>query len=92
MESNKNSIYIGCNNTPIMFEEKGILKIIYPKINSIGYIYSLNSGSTWFEGDIFDTESSQINLVKVSNSTLKSKTTKINDIYCSMNEQLNFYF
>lgn len=81
-----------CNNTPIMFEEKGILKIIYPKINSIGYIYSLNSGSTWFEGDIFDTESSQINLVKVSNSTLKSKTTKINDIYCSMNEQLNFYF
>lgn len=81
-----------CNNTPIMFEEKGMLKIVYPKNDSIGYIYSLNSGNTWFEGDTVETEPSKINLIKVSNSTLKSKTTKINDIYCSMNEQLNFYF
>lgn len=81
-----------CINTPIMLEEKGILKILYSKIDSIGYIYSLNNGNTWFEGNAFDIKSSETNLVKVSNSNLKSKTTKINDIYCSMDKQLNFYF
>ncbi|NLJ98910.1 MAG: hypothetical protein GX320_06565 [Tissierellia bacterium] len=82
----------GCNNTPIMFEEKGILKIIYSKSNSIGCIYSLDNGNTWVEEDVLNIDSSKVNFIKISNLVFKSGSTKINDTYCSIDEQLNFYF
>lgn len=81
-----------CNNTPIIFEEKGVLKIIYSKINSIGYIYSLDSGNTWFDGDIYNVEHSKIGLMKVYNPMSHLKSIRINNIYYSINGQLDFYF
>ncbi|MBZ2173702.1 hypothetical protein K8M07_00365 [Schnuerera sp. xch1] len=81
-----------CNDLPIIFEDNGTLKIIYSKTNSIGYIYSSDYGGTWFEGEALENKCLDINCIKISNLMLKSKNIKINDIYCSLNESLNFFF
>ncbi|MCF6464135.1 hypothetical protein [Clostridium sp. Cult1] len=80
-----------CTNHPIIYEEKGILKIIYTKPGSIGYIYSPDYGHTWHEGEDFKTDFSNINLIKISNCTFNSNS-KINHVYCSIGKKLNFIF
>ena len=81
-----------CNNVPIIIEEKNVLKIVYLKNNSIGFLYSLDNGSTWYKGDVLEIDPSTINLVKVSTNLFKSKDIKINHAYCTIGQPLNFYF
>lgn len=81
-----------CNNAPIIIEEQGILKIIYSVDNGISYLYSLDHGSTWYKEDTCDIKSNEINLVKISSIAFKTNNTKINDIYCSIKDRINFFF
>lgn len=81
-----------CNNMPIIIEEKGILKIIYLTNKGIGFLYSSDNGTTWYEGDELEIEPSKINLVKVSGNLTKSKNIKINHAYCTIEESIYFYF
>lgn len=80
---------LNCINTPIIFEEKGILKIVYLMENNIGFLYSSDYGNIWSKGDLLDIDSSKTFLVKVSN---QSKDIKINHAYCSNENLLNLYF
>ncbi|NLW22350.1 MAG: hypothetical protein GXY88_03695 [Tissierellia bacterium] len=81
-----------CNNMPIMLEEKDTLKIIYSIIDGIGYLYSLDRGDTWSKGEISNIGSSNINLIRISNSIFETNIIKINDTYYSMDKGLEFYF
>lgn len=81
-----------CSNYPIIFEEKGVLKIIYNKSDSIGYIYSADYGSSWYHGEENQINFSNTKLIKVSNYLQGSKDIKINHIYASVEKELDFIF
>ncbi|HSH37063.1 hypothetical protein [Schnuerera sp.] len=81
-----------CYNYPIMFEENNLLKIAYIKSDTIGYLYSADYGDTWYEGDSFNTDFSNINLIKVSKHDSAYKNIKVNHIYALLEEKLNFLF
>jgi hypothetical protein len=81
-----------CINTPLIFEEKGILKIIYLTNDSIGCLYSLDYGNSWNKGNIEKINLSSINFAKISNNLSSSNNLKINHIYFSTETYLNFYF
>ncbi|CCQ97598.1 hypothetical protein CULT_670022 [[Clostridium] ultunense Esp] len=81
-----------CSNYPIIFEEKGLLKIIYNKSDSIGYIYSADYGNTWYHGEDNQINFSNTKLIKISNYLRDSKDIKINHIYASIEKDLDFIF
>ena len=81
-----------CNNNPIIIEEGGILKIIYPVENGIGNLYSLDYGITWEKGEIINIETNKLNLIHVVEAVSKLKNTKINDVYCYIEGKINFLF
>ena len=78
-----------CIDMPIIFEEKGILKIVYLTDNKIGFLYSSDYGHNWFKGDLLEIDNSKIFLVKVSSHL---KNIKINHAYCINENILKFYF
>ena len=78
-----------CTDMPIIFEENGMLKIVYLIENNICFLYSSDYGNSWSIGDLLEIDSSKIFLVKVSNHL---KDIKINHAYCSNENILNLYF
>lgn len=81
-----------CSNLPIMFEDKGILKVVYSKYDCIGYIYSPDYGTTWYKGDVIKANFVNIYLIKISANILGQNNIKINDIYGSIDKQLYLAF
>lgn len=82
-----------CHKPPIILEDNGILKIIYIKNNKIGSLYSTDYGNIWHSRDTIKIESKTIHIVKVSADSKKYKKSKINHLYCSINNnQPVFYF
>ncbi len=82
-----------CNNPPIIFEENGILKIVYTQNNKIGFLYSTDYGNNWHKGDTLTMGSKPIHFVKVSTHAKKYKNLKINHLYCYIDSnQPIFYF
>ncbi|MCF6465672.1 hypothetical protein [Clostridium sp. Cult2] len=81
-----------CNNMPIIIEEKGVLKIVYLTNKVIGFLYSSDSGTTWYKGDEIEINPSKISLVRVSENSMKLKHIKINHAYCTIEQSIYFYF
>ncbi len=49
-----------CIDTPIIFEENGMLKILYLTKNHIGYLYSVDYGNTWDNGESLSIDTSKV--------------------------------
>lgn len=81
-----------CINTPILFEENGVLKILYLTENDFGYLYSLDYGNTWYEGETLNVNTSKIYSSRLKDNFFKSNKIKINDLYYSFEDNIKFYF
>lgn len=74
---------------PIMFEEKGILKIIYKSHNLIKILYSQDYGYTWNLGDSLNCPNDIFPITYLSNN--RSFNTKINRIYALITDKVQLF-
>lgn len=81
-----------CIDTPIIFEENGMLKILYLTKNHIGYLYSVDYGNTWDNGESLSIDTSKVCFSRLNDNFFKYNKVKINNLYYSFENKLKFYF
>ncbi|AFS78338.1 hypothetical protein Curi_c13270 [Gottschalkia acidurici 9a] len=98
--SNKNKFQIlnipnSTNNIvfPVMFEENGILKIVYSYSNSIGLISSNDHGTSWYiDRVIEDISRSNLYLSKYSSNYYKDNINNIRYCYAYIDNKFSLIF
>jgi len=81
-----------CSDSPIIYEEENVLKIVYATRSGIGYIYSLDGGNTWIKGSKLDIDPSKINTMRISMPFSGAQSNRINRLYYTVDKQLKFFF
>ncbi|SHH61188.1 hypothetical protein [Sporanaerobacter acetigenes] len=82
-----------CTFTPIMFESKDTLKIVYLKNKTINSLYSLDNGESWNINDKINLHSENFHFSNyISNFGKDYFLGKSNNFYCKINNEILFYF
>lgn len=82
-----------CTFTPIIFESKNMLKIVYLKNKTINSLYSLDNGESWNTSDKMNLD---LECLHFSNYVSVFEEDyclgKVNNSYCKIDNKISFYF